>query len=84
MEEIEEIICKVLMDYGFDNDYIKYSSYKYKLFSNCVSNMDDYKSICDSMNLYFDREEEEALFKILIAYGYDTESYENYYFIKRK
>lgn len=85
MEEIEEIICKVLMDYGFDDKYIKYSSYKYKLFSNCISGMeDDYKSICDGMNLYFDRKEEEALFKILGLNGYNVKSFENYYFYKRK
>lgn len=82
-KQIEEIICEVLMDYGFDDSYIKYSSYKYKLFFDCVSDMDDYKSICDGMNIYFDKEEEEVLFKILAMCGYDTKPYEQYYFVKQ-
>jgi len=82
-KEIEEIICEVLMDYGFDDKYIKYSSYKYKLFSRCLSDADDYKSICDGMNIYFDEQEEKVLFKILGTCGYDVNPYENYYFVKR-
>ena len=81
--EIEEIICEVLMNHGFDDNYIKYSSYKYKLFAHCVSNLDDYKSICDDMDIYFDKKEEEVLFKILKIYGYDTKSYEQYYFVEQ-
>ena len=83
--EIEEIICKVLMDYGFDDNYIKYSSYKYKLFSNCLRDTNnDYKSICNNMNIYFNEGEEEALFKILRICRYDIKQYINYRFYKIK
>lgn len=85
MKEIEEIICEVLMDYGFDDEYIKYSSYKYKLFSECLRGIsDDYKSICDSMNLYFNKNEEEVLFKVLGLRGYRIHQFDNYYFTKIK
>ena len=84
-KEIEEIVCEFLMDYGFDDEYIKYSSYKYKLFSECLRDIsNDYKSICNSMNLYFNRKEEEALFKIINLMGYDIHQFDNYYFTKIK
>lgn len=84
MKEIEEIICEVLMDYGFDDNYIKYSSYKYKLFSDCLGSRDDYISICDGMNVNFEKKEEEALFKILVRKGYKIKSFNNFYITRVK
>lgn len=73
------------MDYGFDDNYIKYSSYKYKLFSNCLRDTNnDYKSICNNMNIYFNVKEEEALFKILELEGYDIRQFTNYHFYKNE
>ena len=84
MKKIEEIISEVLIDYGFDDKYIKYSSYKYKLFSDCLCSGDDYISICDGMNVNFEKKEEEALFKILVRKGYKIKPFNNFYITRVK
>ena len=81
---IEEIICEVLMDYEFDDDYIKYGSYKYKLFCDCLHYANNYKAIGDDMNICFNGKEKEALFKILGKSGCSINQSNNYYFTKRK
>jgi len=82
--QINKIIVDTLLKFGFDDDYIKYSSYKYKMFYNSIENDSDYNSICTCMNLYFDKKEEKILFKILNKLGWKANRLDNYYFTKIK
>lgn len=83
-KEYKKIVYEILMGYGFDNNYITFSYYKYDLFLRCVEDGEDFDSICDDMNLHFDRDEEIALFAILEMEGYEVRQFTNYYFYKNK
>ena len=55
---------------------------KYELFLTVITDGDNYESICNALNLHFDRMEIDALFKILKLEGYNIREFINYHFYK--